>query len=94
MILYTKNGDKVRCIKLKQSPKINSKNDYWDNFERNINDQKTKFWFTLKTNKHYFYFVFQNEWYKTDLRSADGVDLWPYLQDMGESLNDNAGIRK
>lgn len=43
MILYTKDGDKVKCIKLKQPPKINRKNDYWDNFERNINDQNTKF---------------------------------------------------
>lgn len=48
MVLYTKDGDKVKCIKLKQPPKINSKNDYWDNFERNINDQKVKFWFTVK----------------------------------------------
>lgn len=66
MILYTKDGDKVKCIKLKQPPKINSKNNYWDNFERNINDQKIKFWFTVRTNRCYFYFVFQGEWYKTD----------------------------
>lgn len=94
MILYTKNGDKVKCIKLKQPPKINSKNDYWDNFERNINDQKTKFWFTVGANRCYFYFVFQNEWYKTDMSSVDGVDLWYYLQEMGEGLNDNAGSGK
>lgn len=30
MILYTKGGDKAKCIKLKQSPKFNSKNDYWE----------------------------------------------------------------
>lgn len=29
MILYTKYGDKVQCIKLKHPPKINSKNNYW-----------------------------------------------------------------
>ena len=94
MILYTKDGDKVKCIKLKQSPKINSKNDYWDNFERNINDQKVKFWFTVKTNRCYFYFVFNGEWYKTDMSSVDGVDLWHYLQEMGEGLYDGTRSRK
>lgn len=34
----------------------------------------------------YFYFVFQGEWYKTDMSSVDGVDLWYYLQKMGEGL--------
>lgn len=94
MILYTKGGDKVKCIKLKQLPKINHKNDYWDNFERNINDQKTKFWFTVRTNRCYFYFVFQNEWYKTDMSSVDGVDLWHYLQEMGEELYESRRITK
>ena len=86
MILFTKNNDKVRCIKLMQPPKINSKNDCWDNFERNIEDQKTKFWFTVKTNRSYFYFRYLDEWYKTDMSSVDGVDLWHYLQEMGEGL--------
>lgn len=89
MILYPKNGDKIRCIKLKLPPKINSKNNYWDNFERNINDQKTKFWFIVRTNRCYFYFAFQGEWYKTDISSVDGVDLWHYLQEMGEGLYDS-----
>ena len=88
MILYTKDRDKVKYIKLKQPPKINSKNDYWNNFERNINDQKVKFWFTVKTNRCDFYFVFQGEWYKTDTSSLDGVDLWYYLWEMGEGLFD------
>ncbi len=86
MILYTKNNDKVKCIKLKQSPKINSKNNYWDNFERNIGDQKTKFWFTVRSNRGYFYFRYLGEWYKTDMSSIDGVDLWYYLQEQGEEL--------
>lgn len=71
--------------------KINDKNNHWGNFERNINDQKVKFWFTVKTNRYYFYFVFNGEWYKTDMSSIDGVDLWHYLQEIGEGLNDNAG---
>lgn len=86
MILYTKYGDKVQCIKLKHPPKINSKNNYWDNFERNINDQKVKFLYTVRTNRCYFYFVFQGEWYKTNMNSVNGVDLWHYLQEMGNGL--------
>lgn len=86
MILYTKSNDKVKCIKLKQPPKINSKNDYWDNFERNIEDQKTKFWFTVRSNRGYFYFRYLGEWYKTNMSSVDGVDLWYYLQEQGEKL--------
>ena len=86
MILYTKSNDKVKCIKLKQPPKINSKNDYWDNFERNIEDQKTKFWFTVRSNRGYFYFRYLGEWYKTNMSNVDGVDLWYYLQEQGEKL--------
>ena len=94
MILYTKDGDKVKCIRLKQPPKINRKNDYWDNFERNINNQKTKFWFTVRTNRYYFYFVFEDEWYKTDMSSIDGVDLWYYLKEVRESVYDSRRIGK
>jgi len=86
MILYTKNSDKVKCIKLKQPPKINSKNNYWDNFERNISDQKIKFWFTVRSNRGYFYFRYFDDWYKTDMSSIDGVDLWHYLQEQREGL--------
>lgn len=38
--------------------------------------------------------MFQGEWYKTDMSSVDGVDLWYYLQEMGEGLYDDAGNRK
>ena len=92
MILYTKTGDKVKCIKLKQPPKINSKNDYWDNFESNINDQKVKFWFTVRANRCYLYFVFQCGWYKTNMSSVDGVDLWYYFQELGEGLFNNKEV--
>ena len=40
----------------------------------------------MRTNRCYFYFAFQGEWYKTDMSSVDGVDLWYYLQEMGEGL--------
>lgn len=86
MILYTKDNDKVKCIKLKQSPKINSKNNYWDNFVRNIEDCQTKFWFTVKTNRSYFYFRYLDEWYKTNMSSIDGVDLWYYIYEQGGVL--------
>lgn len=56
------------------------------NFEVNINDQKVKFWFVARTNRCYFYFVFQGGWYKTDMSSVGGVDLWHYLQEMGDGL--------
>lgn len=35
--------------------------------------------------------MFQGGWYKTDMSSIDGVDLWHYLQEIGEGLYDGIG---
>lgn len=91
MILYTDKNEKVKCIKT-TAPKIRGKNIYfWDNFERKIDNIDTKFCFTVKNNRSYFYFVFLNEWYKTPIVTEQGLDLWYYLYDIRENLKTKKG---
>lgn len=86
MILYTKNNDKIRCTKTK-APRICGEYVYlWDNFTRKINEIETKFCFTLKNNRSYFYFLYQNNWYKTPMITEEGLDLWNYFELERENL--------
>ena len=58
----------------------------WDSFERKIDNIKTNFCFSIKSNRSYFYFVFEENWYKTPIIAENGLDLWYYLYDMREDL--------
>lgn len=86
MILYTNNGEKVKCVKTK-APRICGKNKYlWDNLERKIDNIETKFCFTVKNNRSYFYFFYNESWYKTEMITENGLDLWNYLEIDRENL--------
>lgn len=85
MILYSKNNDKVHCVKCK-SPKFNGKNNYFDHIIGEIENVKTKFWFSVKNNGSNFYFMFDNQWYRTSIVTDDGFDLHTWIYDKGEKL--------
>ncbi len=86
MILYTDGNEKVRCTKT-PTPKIRGKNKYlWDSLERKIDDIKTKFCFTVKNNRSYFYFFFEENWYKTEMVTEEGMDLWHYFEEERKDL--------
>ena len=85
MILYSSQYDKVRCIKTKQ-PKFSNRNTGWDCITGNVDGKNIKFWFTVKNNRGYFYFIYCDEWYKTQIVNSDGFDLWDWLYEHGEDL--------
>lgn len=85
MILYTKNHDKVKCIKTDR-PKFRSKRVRWDRIIGVIDEKDVEFFFTLKNNVGYFYFIYGNQWYKTDICPCYGLDLWQWIHDEREAL--------
>lgn len=93
MILYTENNDKVKCTKA-NTPKFGGKNKYlWDCMKRKIDTKTTEFYFTVKNNRSYFYFCFDDEWYKTKMITDDGVDLAIYFEWSGNlHKNEKRGI--
>lgn len=85
MILYSKDNDKIHCLKCNQ-PKFNGKNNYFDHIIGIIDDAKTKFWFSVRNNGSNFYFSYQDRWYRTSIVTEDGFDLHTWLYDKGEKL--------
>ena len=88
MILYSKNNNKVHCVKCKP-PKFNGKNNYFDHIVGEIEDIKTKFWYSVRNNGSNFYFIFENQWYRTSIVTDDGFDLHTWIYDKGEKLFTN-----
>ena len=85
MILYSKNNDKIHCVKCRP-PKLNSRINYLDHMEGMIDDTKTKFWFSVKNNGSNFYFQMNNQWYRTSIVTETGFDVYIGIYDKREKL--------
>lgn len=89
MILYSEDGTKVICVKTK-SPKWNSSKNSWDRISVTIDESEINFYFSVRNNGSFFYFLMGEDYYKTDIVAASGLDLWHYLHEEGKTLSRNA----
>lgn len=85
MILYSKNHDKIHCVKC-TPPQFNSRHSYVDHIMGQIDDTKVKFWFSVRNNGSNFYFAYDNQWYRTAIVTNSGFDLYVWMHDKGEKL--------
>lgn len=80
MILTTCEKDKISCIKTKP-PKMHRDLAYnWDSMRVSIDDAKSQFFFHVKNSRSYFYFKWENVWYKTNIVQESGFDVWDYIE--------------
>lgn len=82
MIIYTEGHEPLICIKT-SAPKLKTKRTWWDSLFTKIEDSSIKFHFTTMSNRAYFYFDYNGTWYKTDMTTKSGMDLFHYLENGG-----------
>lgn len=75
MILYDENNSKHKSIKTNK-PSFYSNKNSWDNFVKTIDGKEIKFYFTVRNNRSWFYFNYAEHWYKVNMVSDEGVDLY------------------